>query len=301
MNKKEIIIISIIATIIIVLLILLINNRASLSFNQPNDYINKGNSYFEEGDYLNYNQALIQYSAAGMKDSTNTGALYNTANTMYRMGNYSMIEDVYKDAVRSTLKIDAPQDAKDLVADIFHNKGNVNMKQVTPLDSILTANEMIQEAEKQGRDVNSVKQQYYYKWQKDVKKVGNSIKDYKESLRTNPSNDSTRFNLAMAQDYEKRVNEILLAMNPPSQNNQNQNQNQNQEDKKDDKKDQQQQQQQDQQQNQQDQKQQQQEQQDQMSKENAEQILKALEEDEKENMKKIKVEKKGKVNIEKDW
>ena len=38
-----------------------------------------------------------------------------------------------------------------------------------------------------------------------------------------------------------------------------------------------------------------------MSKENAEQILKALEENEKDNIKKVKVEKKGSVSIEKDW
>lgn len=293
MNKKEIIIISITVTVIIVLLILLISNRSQLSFYQTNDFINKGNGYFEDEEY---DKALIQYAGATAKDSINTGALYNNANTYYKKGNYELADKTYEDAVRSTLKIDAPQESKDLVADIFHNKGNAGMKQLTPLDSILTTNEMIQQAEAQGRNVNEVKQQFYSMLQENEKKVRNPIKFYKESLRTDPSDDSTRFNLAMAQDYQAKVLQILQTMNPPSQNNQNQD---NKDDKKDDKKDQQQQQQQ-QQQDQQDQ-QKQQSQQDQMSKENAEQILKALEENEKDNIKKVKVEKKGSVSIEKDW
>lgn len=300
MNKKEIIIISIIATVIIVLLILLISNRSQLSFYQTNDYINRGNSYFEDEKYDN---AIIQYTSAATIDSMNTAALYNGANTYYKLAEKNgtdpgLSDMMYEQAVKSTKRSDAPQEFKDLADEILHNKGNSVMKKLTPLDSILTNNEMIQQAEAQGRNVNEFKQVFYNSLQENLKKVNAPINDYKESLRKDPADDSTRFNLAMAQDYQKKLLEILLTMNPPSQNNQNQNQN-NKDDKKDDQKDQQQQQQQ-QQQDQQDQ-QDQQEKQNQMSKENAEQILKALEENEKDNIKKIRVEKKGTLTIEKDW
>lgn len=294
MNKKEIIIISIAATIILVLLILLLSNKESLSFHQPDDYISKGNDYFDDEEY---DKSVIEYVGATTKDSTNTGALYNNANASYRKGQYDAADKSYEDAARSTFKINAPEESKNLVSSIFHNKGNAGMKQVTPLDSILMTNEMIKEAEAQGRNVNDVKQQFYNSLQENAKKIGSPIKNYKEALRNNPKNDSTRFNLAMAQNYQAKVMEILSTMTPPNQDNQN-NQNQ---DKKDDKKNQQQDQQQQQQQQQQEQKQEQ-EQSDQMSKDNAEKILKALEEDEKDNIKKRKAEKQdSRSTIEKDW
>jgi hypothetical protein len=293
MEKKEIIQISATTTVIIILLILLFSNKNSLSFRQIGDYINQGNEFFDE---KKYDDAKIKYVGALQIDSTNSGALYNNANADYRNGQYEMADKTYANAVRSTLKSDASKDSKELVSSIYKNKGNANMKRLTPLDSIMMTNELITKMEAAGQNVNEIKQQFYNNLQENLKIIQTPIKDYKESLRNAPENDSTRFNLAMAQDYEKKVAQILQSMTPPSNGQNNQNN-----DKKDQDQDQQQQQQ-DQQQQQQQQQQEEQQSKDQMSKENAEQILNALEQEEKDQQKKRKIEQKdSRYKTDKDW
>ncbi|MBR2260994.1 MAG: hypothetical protein IJ916_04760 [Paludibacteraceae bacterium] len=293
MEKKEIIQISATTTVIIILLILLFSNKSLLSFRQIGDYINQGNEFFDE---KKYDDAKIKYVGALQIDSTNSGALYNNANADYRNGRYEMADKTYANAVRSTLKSDASEDSKELVSSIYKNKGNANMKRLTPLDSILMTNDLITKMEAAGQNVNEIKQQFYNNLQENLKIIQTPIKDYKESLRNAPENDSTRFNLAMAQDYEKKVAQILQSMTPPSNGQNNQNNNQ-----KDQNQDQQQQQQQDQQQQQQ-QQQEEQQSKDQMSKENAEQILNALEQEEKDQQKKRKIEQKdSRYKTDKDW
>ena len=290
LNKEEIIV-GAVATLVVALLILLLTNLDLLSFRQVNDYIEDGNDQFGE---QKYDDAKVKYVGALNKDSLNSGALYNNANADYRNGRYEMADKTYEKAVRSSLRSNATQEERDLVANMFHNKGNSGMKQLMSMDSVLMMNEMIQQAEAAGQDVSQMKQQFYQQLQNDLNKVQSPIKSYKESLKSNPDNDSTRFNLAMAQDYQARVAQILQNMVPPSSSNQN---------NKDDKKDDQQNQQQNQQQQQQ-QQEQQEEQQDenQMSKDNAEQILKALEQQEKEQLKKKKSEKdKSRFKTDKDW
>lgn len=115
------------------------------------------------------------------------------------------------------------------------------------------------------------------------------IEAYKQSLRNNPHDDETRYNLALAQK--------LLKDQQQDQQNQDQNQQ-----KQDQKQDDQQQNQDQQDQNQQQQQQQQQQNQDQMSKENAEQLLNAVMQDEKNVQDKVKkaIQVRGK-KLEKDW
>ena len=118
------------------------------------------------------------------------------------------------------------------------------------------------------------------------------IEAYKESLRNNPKDDETRYNLALAQK--------LLKDQQQDQQNQDQQQQQQEqkEDKQDQNKDQQEQDQKDQQQNQ----QQQQQNKNEMSKENAQQLLNAVMQDEKNVQDKVKkqLQIKGK-KLEKDW
>ena len=119
-----------------------------------------------------------------------------------------------------------------------------------------------------------------------TKEYEKAIEMYKEALRNNPSDDETRYNLALAQKMLK----------DQQQNQQNQNQDQQQ---------QQQQQQQEQQQQQQDQQQQQQQpeqKQDEMSKENAEQLLNSVMQDEQNTQDKVKKQQviQG-SRLEKDW
>lgn len=117
---------------------------------------------------------------------------------------------------------------------------------------------------------------------------------YQESLRANPKDNDTRYNLVKAME--------MLQQQQQQQNQQNQDQNQDQQNQ-----DQQQQQQQQQQQEQQDQNQDQQDQQDQqqnedqMDKETAEQILQALEQDEQDTQEKMQRQQGRKKRVEKEW
>lgn len=113
------------------------------------------------------------------------------------------------------------------------------------------------------------------------------IEAYKEALRNNPKDDETRYNLALAQKMLKDQ--------------QQQNQDQQQEQKQEKKEDQQQDQQKDEQ-NQQQQNQQQQQNKNEMSKENAQQLLNAVMQDEKDVQEKVKkqIQIQGK-KLDKDW
>jgi len=114
---------------------------------------------------------------------------------------------------------------------------------------------------------------------------------YQASLRANPKDNDTRYNLVKA-----------MEMLQQQQQQQQQQQNQDKQDQKQDQQEQQQQQQQEQQQDQQQQDQQQQEQnEDQMDKETAEQILQALEQDEQDTQEKMQRQQGKKRRVEKEW
>ena len=119
------------------------------------------------------------------------------------------------------------------------------------------------------------------------------IEAYKESLRNNPKDDETRYNLALAQKQLK----------DQQQDQQNQDQQQQQQEQKEDKQDQNKDQQEQEQKDQQQQNQQQQQQnKNEMSKENAQQLLNAVMQDEKNVQDKVKkqIQIQGK-KLEKDW
>ena len=123
------------------------------------------------------------------------------------------------------------------------------------------------------------------------KQLPQCIEAYKESLRNNPKDDETRYNLALAQKQLK----------DQQQDQQNQDQQQQQQEQKEDKQDQNQDQQE---QDQKDQQQnpQQQQNKNEMSKENAQQLLNAVMQDEKNVQDKVKkqIQIQGK-KLEKDW
>ena len=138
-----------------------------------------------------------------------------------------------------------------------------------------------------------------------------SVEAYKESLRNNPHDHETRYNLAKAMYMNKKQQQNQQDQQQENQN-QEQNQEQQQEQQEQQQQEQQHQEQQNQEQQQQEQQQQQQEQQEQqqsqqneeqISKENAEQILNALMQDEKdiqEKQKKMMQQHQGKT-FDKDW
>ena len=100
-----------------------------------------------------------------------------------------------------------------------------------------------------------------------------AVSAYQESLRANPKDNDTRYNLVKAME--------MLQQQQQQQQQQNQDQNQDQQEQQ--------------------QEQQQQEQQDQMDKETAEQILQALEQDEQETQEKLQRQQGKKRRVEKEW
>ena len=121
------------------------------------------------------------------------------------------------------------------------------------------------------------------------KMYGEAIEAYKSALRLNPADNETRYNLILCKHQQQK-----------QQQNQQQNQQGNNDQKKDDKKDQQKQ---DQQKDQQDDKKQQEQQKPQMSKENAEQLLNAAIQNEKQTQDKLKKaqQQPQRRSIQKNW
>ena len=132
-------------------------------------------------------------------------------------------------------------------------------------------------------------------------KVKESIEEYKRSLRLNPNDEEAKYNLSYALELLKNQNQ--KQQNKNQDKDQNKDQNKNQDQNKD-------QQQQDQKQNQQDQKnqesqqdntKQQQQQPQKISKEEAERILQALKDNEKDLQKELRKIKGKRVKTDKDW
>lgn len=299
MEKKQIIIISVAAALLCIILAIVLLNKKELSFEQSNDYIEKGNDLYEDKEF---DKSQIPYVRATTIDSTNPGARFNYGNAQQKVGKNDLAKKQYEKTLRhiEDKKVNMDEEGKAklnaLASDVYHNKGNNGMSQLTSLDSLIALYEQFEEMEKNGTAPSNAKNQIYNLIQENYKKIGDPIKDYKSALRLDPKDDSTRYNLAIAQNYEAQLAKILQNMPPPPSNNQDQN-----DEKKDDKKDQQNQQQQ--QQQQEEQKQEEKQDPNQMSKDNAEQILKALEEEEKETQEKMKAKQvdRKQYKVEKDW
>ncbi len=206
---------------------------------------------------------------------------------LIRKGNRMYNDSVYENAevnYRKALEINP----KSTVA--MYNLANTLMQQ----NKLQEAIEQFAGAAKVEKEKPNLAQIYHnmgviFQSQKDYAKA---IEAYKESLRNNPKDDETRYNLALAQKLLK----------DQQQDQQNQDNQQNQQ-KQEEKQDQQQNQQQNQNNDQQQEPPQQQKQDNQMSKENAEQLLNSVMQDEKDVQDKVKKQQqviKGN-RLEKDW
>ena len=178
-----------------------------------------------------------------------------STDAMFNLANALLMQQKAKEAMEQYESVSKIEKDKDKLAQIYHNMGVI---------------------------LQSSKQ------------LPQCIEAYKESLRNNPKDDETRYNLALAQKQLK----------DQQQDQQNQDQQQQQQEQKEDKqeqnKDQQEQEQKDQQQQQ--NQQQQQQNKNEMSKENAQQLLNAVMQDEKNVQDKVKkqLQIQGK-KLEKDW
>lgn len=207
-----------------------------------------------------------------------------------RKGNRAFKDSVFVDAevnYRKALEVNPKSSIS------MYNLGNTLVRQ----NKVQEAMEQYSAAAKIEKDKSKLAYIFHnigdiFQTQKDYAKA---VEAYKESLRNNPKDDETRYNLALAQK--------LLKDQEQNQQNQDQNQDHNkeQEKKEQEKKDQENKQ--DQQNNQQQQPPQSQKQNEQMSKENAEQLLKSVMQDEKDVQDKVK--KQQQViqggRLEKDW
>jgi len=176
-----------------------------------------------------------------------------STDAMFNLGNALLMQQKVKEAMKQYESVSKVEKDKSKLAEIYHNMGVV---------------------------LQSAKQ------------YPQCIEAYKESLRNNPKDDETRYNLALAQKMLK----------DQQQNQQNQDQQQQQQDQKEDKQDQNKDQQEQDQKDQQQQQQQQQQNKNEMSKENAQQLLNAVMQDEKNVQEKVKkqIQIQGK-KLDKDW
>lgn len=229
------------------------------------DYIRSGNRHY--ADSL-FEKAEVDYRKALELNPSSTIALYNLGNAL--MGQIAQNPSKGGEALSQYTTAAKFETDKTRLAQIYHNIGVLMYA---------------------------------------AQKYGESVAAYKESLRNNPTDHETRYNLAKAmhmnkqqqqdqQQQEQQQDEQQEQQQQEQQQQQQQNQQQQQEQQN------QEQQQQDQQQQNQDQQQQEAQQNDeQISKENAEQILNALMQDEKElqeKQQKMIQQQQGKT-LDKDW
>lgn len=213
---------------------------ALLFAQQESSDVRRGNIQYNDS---NYTEAEINYRRALDKNDQSFEAHYNLGDALFRQEKFPEAVEQYAKA-EQLLKSDDKK-RKDQIANrlaaTYHNMGNALYAQ----------------------------QQY-----------DKAVAAYQESLRRNPKDHDTRYNLVKAmQQLQKQQNQ--------DQNQQQQNEQQQQE----------------QQQNEQQQNEQQQQQQSeqQMDKETAEQILQALEQDEQETQEKLQRQQGKKRRVEKEW
>lgn len=231
---------------------------------EANDFIEKGNTQYHEGKF---GEAEISY-----RDGLEQGADPFTSG--FNLGDALFKQERFEEAATTFQSLPNLTDDKKRKAAAYHNLGNSFLK---------------------------------------AQKFQESVDAYKQSLRNNPKDLETKYNLAYAkrmlqqqQEQEQKDQSQDQKQDQEKKDDQQQQQDQNQEENKDE--------QQNQDQEKQDQNQQQQEQQEQqnqeqpkegqISKEDAERMLDALNQDEKDirdRLDKQKHKKGTKVTIEKDW
>jgi tetratricopeptide (TPR) repeat protein len=201
--------------------------------------LRRGNKEYK---HENYTEAEVNYRRGLDKNNDSFEGHFNLGDALFRQEKYPEALEQYQKA-ESLLKGDDKTRKAELdrrLAATYHNMGNALYAQ----------------------------QQY-----------DKSVAAYQQSLRHNPKDNDTRYNLVKAMQQLQQ------------QQQQNQNQQQNQEQKNDST----------QQQQQQEQQEEQQQNQEQMDRETAEQILQALEQDEQETQEKLQRQQGKKRRVEKNW
>ena len=227
----------------IVSTIIFLTSFSLLFAQQESPDVRRGNKQYNDS---NYTEAEINYRRALDKNDQSFEAHYNLGDALFRQEKFPEALEQYARA-EQLLKSDDKTRKEQIdsrLADTYHNMGNALYAQ----------------------------QQY-----------DKAVAAYQESLRRNPKDNDTRYNLVKAMQQLQQQQQ---------QQQQNQDQNQQQQQQNDSTQQQQQQQQ---------QQEQQQQNEDQMDKETAEQILQALEQDEQETQEKLQRQQGKKRRVEKEW
>lgn len=247
----------------IVLIFLLFCSCSIFAQKEVRKNIRKGNSAYED---KRYTAAEESYQKALELNEADKDAIFNLANTYYRQQRWDDALKAYDDYVKLEDNNQRKSEAWSNIGNTFLKKKSVEKGQQQAMPN--------QQAGSQKKETDNLKQ---------------AIEAYKNALRLNANDDETRQNLAIAQ---KLVDEG--GDGGGGDDNQDQNQDDNKDKNKDqDKKDQdkdKEQQDQDQQnkdQNKDDKKQDQEQQDNKISKENIQQILEAIEQDEKETQERV--------------
>lgn len=250
----------------IILLLILTAHLPGLAQNS-NKLIRQGNKYY---DKENYQEAEIQYLKSLQSKGNDEKGIYNLGGAFYMQNNYMDATAAF-DTLR-TFRMD-----DETRSQAYYNLGNSLLK--LSRDSVQLAAEALQ----------------------------GSVESFKQSLRLNPDDMDAKYNLAYAQNL---LDEQQQQQQQDQQDQKDQQEQQDQQDQQDQKEQQEQQDQQDQEQEQQQdqeqeqQQQEQQQQQQQISKEDAERMLEAMKNDEKETLEKLmKAQAKAirRVKTDKDW
>lgn len=224
--------------------------------------------------------ALLLFSAGAYAQKTDRDFL-RSGNKLYADSLFVKAEVDYRKAL----------DANPKSTDAMYNLGNSLLMQQKAKEAM----EQFEAASKVEKDKSKLAEIFHNMGVilQSSKQLPQCIEAYKESLRNNPQDNETRYNLVLAQKQ-------LKDQQQQQQQQQQQKQDQKEDKKEDQKKDQQEQNKKDQ--KQQNPQQQQQQNKDQMSKENAEQLLRAAMQDEKNVQDKVKkqLQVRGR-KLEKDW
>lgn len=261
----------------IIIISLLITITISVFGQNERKFVRNGNKLFMEAvgdttklDTVKFSNAETEYRKALNKKPTDLKWNYNLADALYKQKRFEEAAGKFTDLGE---KLDTPEEK----ARAYHNLGNTELMQ---------------------------------------QKLDESIEAYKKALRQNPSDLDTKYNLAYAQMLKKKQEQQQKDQDKnkdqdkdkDKDKDKNQDQNQDKQDQNKDKQDQNKDQQdkQDQQNKDQQNKDQQQQQQPQnkISKENAEQLLQALQNDERDIQDKVKKQKAAmakKTKVEKEW
>lgn len=249
--------------VLIVYILVLIT--VSFAFSQKErKYIRSGNTNYTTEDY---STAESEYAKAMNENSYSFEAGFNYGDALFRQEKYDEAEKQFENLAYS-------ETTKDNKAKAFHNLGNTYFKKYASANP-----------------------------QEKEEILKKSIDAYKNSLRNNPSDSDTKYNLAYTQKMLKKMQEQQKNQDKDKKDDKKEEDKEDQEKKDQDKKDQEKKDQQKKEDNKDEQEQQPKEKKQEMSKQEAAQMLKASENDEKKTQKKLQKKKvKGQeIKIEKDW